>query len=265
MVNALTRRHETRQRQLRREADRQIRILWDELAGPTDQDAQSFIGAAVGVDLAARAQAVSMLDAYLAQLVTLQTREAVEILGLTPGVIRGGVPDTDVWMRSFVQARTARSRGAEWAGALRQGRDRARQTIATNVQLALQLGGRESMSRRTGVVGYRRVLGPGKNCDLCIVASTQRYHRGELMPIHPGCGCTVETITGTRDPGQVIDSQREFHFDDEFSDDVTRRAVERLGIEITDLPIVDIVHHGELGPVLWRHGEHFTSLDDIAA
>lgn len=44
------------------------------------------------------------------------------------------------------------------------------------------------------VKGYRRVIHPelnksGTSCGLCIVASTMRYTKGDLLPIHAGCKC----------------------------------------------------------------------------
>lgn len=50
------------------------------------------------------------------------------------------------------------------------------------------------MSTETVIVGYERVP-DGNACDLCDLASGQRYTRGDLMPIHDGCGCGVEPLT----------------------------------------------------------------------
>lgn len=66
------------------------------------------------------------------------------------------------------------------------------------------------------VTGFRRVVHPelsesGRSCGLCIVASTMRYTRGDLLPIHSGCNCeTVEIykVDGVEyDPGEQINMQ----------------------------------------------------------
>lgn len=63
------------------------------------------------------------------------------------------------------------------------------------------------------VTGYRRVIHPelsksGQSCGLCIVASTNIYSRGDLLPIHSGCNCEVSEIYSTKegvfDPGHQI-------------------------------------------------------------
>ncbi len=56
------------------------------------------------------------------------------------------------------------------------------------------------------IVGYRRVANPDA-CDLCLIASTQRYHVAELMPIHARDRCGIDVITGDRDPGLVVDRE----------------------------------------------------------
>jgi hypothetical protein len=82
------------------------------------------------------------------------------------------------------------------------------------------------------------------------VASTQRYHKGDLLPIHPGCDCGEMPLYGTDDPGQIINQQRL---------DATHEAVEarfgefdRSAREI-DYRNIMVADHGEMGPVLtWK-------------
>lgn len=43
------------------------------------------------------------------------------------------------------------------------------------------------------------------NCALCVVVSTQRYWIEDLMPIHPGCDCSVRRCNRGMERQQVID------------------------------------------------------------
>jgi hypothetical protein len=50
----------------------------------------------------------------------------------------------------------------------------------------------------SSVTGYRRVPHPelGSVCGLCLSVSTRIFHRGNLLPLHPACRCTVTPIVG---------------------------------------------------------------------
>lgn len=66
------------------------------------------------------------------------------------------------------------------------------------------------------VKGFRRIVHPelsesGRSCGLCIVASTMRYTRRDLLPIHSGCNCETAEIYEVNgeefDPGHRINLQ----------------------------------------------------------
>lgn len=104
------------------------------------------------------------------------------------------------------------------------------------------------MANNDNIVGYRRVPAGGNVCELCLTAATQRYHRDDLMPIHPGCSCDVEPLYGSEDPGQVIDL-------------VTSDTGEPAAVDNpSDVVVQD---HGELGPVLAVRGQAFRGPDDL--
>jgi hypothetical protein len=119
------------------------------------------------------------------------------------------------------------------------------------MQLASRAAARDAMVHHSSrIVGYRRVT-DGNACRRCLLASTQRYHVGDLLPIHPRCGCTVVPIVGTTDPGHVIDEETLRRLNDgdlEGARDAARRFNEE----------VEIGDHGELGPVLQPAGAHPT-------
>ena len=111
--------------------------------------------------------------------------------------------------------------------------------------------------------GFRRALnGPG-DCALCVIASTQRYHAGDLLPIHPGCNCTVAPLGPGEGVDQVIDPdllERVHAQVEAMTGDVDR------GARAPDYRKLMVVReHGEIGPVLtWKQHE-FTSAADLAA
>lgn len=128
--------------------------------------------------------------------------------GLIPEVptIRNGIPTGDVYQRSIVEARRRIAGGATFDEAMAAGRARAVSTASTDVSLVNRATIDAAGDLRPWVVGYRRVL-TGKSCAFCAVASTQRYKRAILLPLHPYCDCDVAEILGTEDPGRVINRE----------------------------------------------------------
>ena len=170
--------------------------------------------------------------------------------------LRNGPSVEEVYMRPVIEARSALANGASMPEALRRGERRAKNLAATDQQLARTNTAREMMTGEEGVVGYRRVLSGNESCGLCVVATTQRYHVGELMPIHPGCDCSVAPIIGTEDPGRTINQELL---------DATHQAVaDRFGDDALDLGAqsaayreqITVYGHGEYGPTLARAGDH---------
>jgi hypothetical protein len=141
--------------------------------------------------------------------------------------------------------------------ALEMGSQRADQLASTDVALAQRQATLEVVGADDRIVGYRRVL-TGRSCAFCATASTQRYHKRQLMPLHSRCDCGVAPIFGTADPGQVIN--RKLLTD-------LRKAAKETGTARKDywrnrhvtieedgtvrLPEVKVHQHGELGPVLY--------------
>lgn len=94
--------------------------------------------------------------------------------------------------------------------------ERAERMIHQDIQSASRNMHNAAIKRtsKKKVTGYRRVVHPelsetGQSCGLCIVASTNKYSRGDLMPIHSGCNCEVAEIYSLDDgsefdPGQQI-------------------------------------------------------------
>lgn len=249
---------------------------WGSLSSWRAPDIERFVDAILPVVVAGQVRTAALTDAYLAAVERVVLGSAGRTVGVSAVAVSTealrGVPARDVYLRAGKSVWRALAAGAPLQQAVSQGRDRARSLAGTDLQLAKRDMSRQSMSDNPRVVGYRRVLRGGKSCGLCIVASTQRYRKQDLLPIHPACDCNVMPIFSDRDPGQVIDVDR--------LEGAHDRIAERFGAfesgarEIPGTARADgrpisyrdvlVVHeHGELGPVLGVRGQHFDGPQDI--
>lgn len=254
---------------LRARVLRYIGATWGNLSAYRDADIDRFVAAVVPVVAGAQRQVASLTDAYLAAVesAVLGTRVApigVDTAEVSTSALRG-VEAAEVYHRSGVTVWTALSDGDTLTAAAAKGLNRALDLASTDVQLAKTHATRSILTRKPNVSGYRRVLEGSKSCGLCIVATTQRYHRRELLPIHGGCDCGVMPIYGEKDPGHVIDPTT--------LDGLHETIAERFGgidesargrVGIPAYRDVLVVHnHGELGPVLSVKGQAFTGPSDL--
>ena len=175
--------------------------------------------------------------------------------------LRNGAKFAEVFNRPFIEMRTALAQGRSVSDAVYLGGRRAESLAQVEVQLARRQASLTARKANDNIVGYLRVLSGSENCALCYVASTQRYRRGDLLPIHPGCDCGEMPIYGNSDPGQVVD---------EYNLEKAHQAVEqRFGESARDargLPYKDIIirEHGEMGPILSIRGQKFTGPNDLS-
>lgn len=178
---------------------------------------------------------------------------------VTTQALRGTAAE-EVYSRGFLATRYALSRGKSLDAAVKIGSSRLYNIARTDLQLAKTNTGLFVRGNNSNIVGYSRILSGAENCALCYIASTQRYTRGDLLPIHPGCDCGEMPIYGNSDPGQVID---------EANLEATHDAVEsRFGRAARDGREIDyrqimIKQHGEIGPVLTVRGQRFTGPGDL--
>ena len=230
--------------------------VWQKLPGIDDQDLDWLV-----------AQLVPKVLAGQVQIATLTAADIARDLGVTPALVDRdevtngrGVPPETVYARPIVTVRTALARGEQFSSALQRGQNRMRSLVSTDLQMA-KVRQADASLEAAGATQYRRVLVGAKNCALCAIASTQRYHVGNLLPIHPGCNCGVEPIESSSPLPQVIEP--------ELLED-THGAVQRItgvsdrGGRSPDYRKLLLVHeHGEIGPMLTWRGQKFTSLDDL--
>jgi hypothetical protein len=269
--------------------------LFARLTSWRDADAAAFAEQAAPIVTGAQQHTATLTAAYLQAAIAAGGAGVgrIDPTAFTDLTMRG-VPATEVYRRPFTQIWTDLSRGKPIEQAVTSAAARLTQLASTDVQLAKTHASRAVFSSAGDrVVGYRRVLVGASSCALCLIASTQRYHRGELLPIHPACDCGVAPIFGDQDPGQGVhtgmvdagatpasvtargvsiyapeqvgnagDLLLDIH--DAVARDLGAQYVDSGARGPLDYRKVLVTHdHGELGPVLAVAGQAFTGPADI--
>lgn len=194
----------------------------------------------------------------------------------TDETLRNGAGRGEVYRRPFVETWTGLAAGELLRTSIERGATRAAVLAETDVQLASRQSGFNQRGANGNIVGYRRVLTGSENCALCAIAATQRYTRGELKPIHPGCDCGEEPIYGDFDPGQVIDPEGLESLHEAL---VTQLGVSDRSARAADIgkfvqyedeqrladftEIIATREHGEYGPTLTWRSQEFTGPNDF--
>lgn len=238
---------------------------WTSLDNYRDADIARFIKAVLPVVQGAQWQLAALTDAYLAQVAAQTLGGSAAPLGLSTAEVTGtalrGVDPSEVYRRPATQLYTDLSKGKPFQEAVTSGLRRALNIAMTDLQLAKTHSARAVLSQDDRVVGHRRVLSGSENCGICHIASTQRYHKENLQPIHPGCDCGVAAIYGTEDPGQVIDEEHLSEVHDAVAERFGDSSADGRRIDYKKLIIVR--EHGEIGPVLTIKGQHFDGPSSI--
>lgn len=247
-----------------RGAGKVARLAFEQLGSWRDADVERYISQIAptlsGVKLKAAKSTVAFYKA-MADLTNQDfTQPVITASDLTTKELRNGAGTSLVYNRPFVDLRTALSQGKTMTEAIEAGAKRAESLASTEVQLARRNAGLKARNANDRIVGYIRTLTGQENCGLCYVASTQRYTRGELMPIHPGCDCGEMPIYGTQDPGQVINEARLEAIHENVE---TRFGVSARDARTLDYRAIKISEHGELGPVLTVRGQTSQSAGDV--
>lgn len=224
-------------------------------ANLSDEFIAQLVAVYVPAVKAAQLEVANLTSAYLAA-VTNTTPVPVDDV-----VTRGrGVPDRIVYARPVIQARSLVAEGKPYMEALDAGRRRLESLATTDVQMA-KVRQADASLQAAGQTYYRRVPKGDKTCALCLIASTQRYRVGRLMPIHPGCDCDVDVLPPEMNLDEVIDEQLLL---------ATHTKVEEFagvsdsGGRAVDYRKLIIEHeHGELGAVLAFRDHKFTGPEDL--
>lgn len=253
--------------------------VWGALSSYHRPDIDRMVATLVPVVEAGQAQVSQLTDAYLRTVYAQATGTTIA----TPAAavpaydtMRRGVTADVVYRRPAVTVYTGLTRGVGLRRAVTDGGNRLANIVGTDLQLAATHTAQQTLSGQSRVVGYRRVLTGVRSCGLCIVASTQRYHKARLMPIHPACDCITAPLIGNHDPGQTInsalvstpDSGGAYDGQTLYLGNLLEPAhaaiADRFGKSYRNASTIDyskvlITHeHGELGPVLAVQGDKFT-------
>jgi hypothetical protein len=232
-------------------------------------DITKFAGRLAKLVRAGQRQTASSTESYATRILAL-------LLGRRPtppgvirvGDLRGGVPLESVYGRLADQYRylyASRGPGAVLEGGvepltdleiLNRLVDRAEVQTGDNLGLAMRdQWAAEIEAAPVQVTGFRRVIhpelvaegstSPGPVCGLCAVVSTRLFLRGDLLPLHARCRCSVSPVVGDADgdgdPGSALNKA-----------DLARVYKEAGSTGAADLKRtkIRIVDHAELGPRL---------------
>lgn len=241
MSDELALAHIEAERRLRAQTAAAATAAWDRLPTYDEAEVAGFLRLVTPLVLTSQRVSATLTAAYLRRVIPNAT---VPELGDVVGpAVRAGATLDEVYRRPFVTVWTGLKDGTPWEKAVAAGRERLAATAEIDPQLTMRATARAIFTQTPSVVGYRRVPDPGA-CPLCLMASTQRYHTGDLLPIHNRCGCGIAPIIGTADPGRVIDP-----------DLLARlKQAKETGVE------PKVAEHGELGPVLVNASHDFKTL-----
>lgn len=249
-LNRLTEAYDGQVHAIRQQITAFGQAYWDSLPHYRASAVEDMIEAITPRVTAGQLRIADLTRAYLAQC----ARELGWNVVLPPidqDEIRGarGVDPRVVYRRPAVDVYAALAAGKPLQQAAGEGRLRLTQLIGGDMQLAKVHASRQSM-RGYPEEGqfYRRVLTGRENCALCVVASTQRYYRGDLLPIHPGCDCGVQPLPPGLAVNQVID--------EDLLEQVHQITADRLGVSDRGgrtpdyRKLLTVSEHGEYGPTL---------------
>lgn len=246
---------------------------WRSLGSYRDADFDRMIAALIPRIETAQQQVSNLTDAYirkqaLAEFGSVQERA---VFNASTNNLRGVDAET-VYHRPFASTYAALSSGKAVQFAIAEGERRLTDLVLSGVQLSKTHSAANAMEN-SKFTKFMRTLTGRENCAMCVIASTQRYHRGDLLPIHPGCDCGVKPFVV--DPGgdyQIINESLLESVHDQIASKLgdSDRGARLLGTgkfeqsqisEYTDLILTR--EHGELGPTLTWRTDKFTGTTEI--
>lgn len=229
-----------------------------------DAGAAALASRMVPVIAAAQVRVASLTASFLARQtgsrpLRLPESSVVAVRGVDPAVV---YERPVITTRAAVAKQIAKNQPVDLDKAREVGARRLDSLLTTDLQMS-KIRQADASLLASGRKQYMRVPRSEGACALCLIASTQRYWVGKLLPIHPGCQCGVaELPSGTNLDGNVIDADllNATHAKvKEFAgiEDRGGRAPDYRKLLITR-------HHGELGDVLAYRDYKFTGPAQIA-
>lgn len=237
-----------------------VTAAWRSLPHYDEANVADWLKVVLPLILAAQRQSVALTRAYLTRALDGHAVN-VDVAELVGAAVRNGTPPAEVYRRPFVTVWTELQQGTPWQQAVEHGLERATSTAAMDVQLSQTHTAAAVGRADQRITGWERVPDAGA-CDLCLIASTQRYHKADLMPIHNHCGCGVRPIVGG-DDRQVVNP--ELLAELKKAGALRRITAQRQAAAAREASGIDVaVHeHGELGPVLTNAADNFTSEHEL--
>lgn len=249
-----------------------LRELWDALGLYRNEQIPVFLGEFLPYLAQVQQEMSDLTVAHLELQGVAPVR--VDVADVSGAAIRNGTTPAEVYERPFHlvwrQLHDLPREDGAIDQAIEAGLKRAEQSALTDLQLTKTHTAQVGLAADPKVQGYRRVLEGESSCGLCIVASTQRYRREDLLPMHPACDCSVAPIVGDVDPGLIInapllEAAHQAIFDtfgksSAGARDIGRGVVNIKGEALKYRDVLVTHQHGELGPILRVRGTPFLSL-----
>ncbi len=247
------------------------KTAWIAQGSYRDADIDRLVSLIVPRVQAGQIQTANLTSTYIASVASIRQETLIKpSLVKRFEIVNGrGVPADEVYRRPAIEMYSALSEGKPFTAAKEQGLNRLVSLVSTDMQMA-KVRQSDSSYRSSGAKFYHRILGDGGksgNCGLCIIASTQRYRVGDLLPIHPGCSCdsdeldagtpVFEALDGSSrvlDPGLLEDTHARI---EDFTGASDRGAREP---DYRDILVRD---HGEYGPTLSWRSDSFAGPADL--
>jgi hypothetical protein len=235
------------QARLRKLLGRVITQTWGDLPGHDRANVDEWLSRVLPAVEASQRASVALTNAYLARSLERQP-VGVPQEELIGAAVRNGTPPATVYERPFVTLWGGLGSGLDWAEASKKALGRATSTGAIDVQLSMRAAAEAVDRVDQNMFGYRRVADAGA-CQFCkeVDGAYVKGSSGFVYALHNHCGCGLEPLTEPH-KGAV-----------ELPDGTEVRPYaygplnENVAVEL----------HGELGPVLTKPGDHFTTESQI--
>jgi len=249
MVDKLTLAYQAHLRSTRAAVSDAVGAQWRALGSYNEADVDRFVSAVSPIVSAGQMRAVALTQAYVAKR-SNRPVVGIDVPNLQAG-IRNGVAPSVVYRRPFVRVWTQLKKGQEdyrddnFDYAVDLGQQTAEGNSNMDVALAVTAA-YVILGLLSGGDGDNEIVAWVRDAEASCCAYCQMLdgvHTGptEPQPLHTGCGCTAHEIyRGHHIPGVNVSP----------------------GSSIDD---VTIHEHGELGPVIGRKGDGFTSINDLTA
>jgi hypothetical protein len=200
------------------------------------------------------------IDIQLQQILSDFNATRLDKSKVTGSSVRG-VPPEEVYARALKPIWRGLGNGLPIDEAVLHGESRLSSMFNLDIERVADLVSIERFANEEKIVGHRRILIGLRNCALCIVASTQLYHKSELKPIHPGCKCRTVPVISFENTNNILDG--------DLLEQVHSGIAEQFGISARDAREIDYKkimvtrEHGEYGPTLTYAKYNFTGPSDL--